>query len=234
MNPPTLVAAYTRPYNDASTSQNLTVTTQAGDFLVVYSMTNSTPNIIALPTTPTGNGITFSVISDNSSSTTANGMIAWTGTDTTGGTNWTLNSTWSSGGTNPWGFTCLVFRNTTGTDDILYLESASINSPLYVDLETFNNHSGVIAIISDVAGVSNTHSWLTVDGYTPTLGNGNEHVDMGVNGFHFYHGAYYPDVSTAGIYNFGISYTGSTTSAGMLAIEVKGSLGGPTVAWFSA
>jgi hypothetical protein len=231
VTPPTLIATYISNYNDTTTSQNVSVTTQAGDFLVVYAMTSAT---LMIPNTPTGNSITFTTVENNLSGSVANGMVIWSGTDATGGTNWTLNCQWPGNTSNyPWGFTCLVLRNTTGTDNHLYLEGGPTASPLYVDLETFNNNSAVVALVSDASGVTGTPTWLTVDGYTPTVGNGGVQLNNGSASIYYVHAAYYPLVSVAGINNYGISYTGSSAYFGALAVEIKGSLSaGYTVAWF--
>ena len=232
-NPPTLVASYHANYNDgAPTSKNLTVTTQAGDLLVVYAMTS---NLAAVPNTPSGNGVTFSLIADSSSSSIVNGLAVWKGTDTTGGTNWTLNCQWPGNpGNYPWGFSCLVLRNSTGTDNFLYLEGGGATSPLYVDLETFNNNSAAIVLVSDSSGETGTPTWLTVDGYTPTFGNGGQQIKDGSTGIYYFHSAFYPQISTASINNYGISYTGNNATYGVLGVEIKGFNGQPVVAWFSA
>jgi hypothetical protein len=165
---PTFVAAYNADWSSITWPDTVTPTTQAGDRIVVLaSCEESSGNPIS---TPTGNGVTFTLAQ---SFTTSNFccVYAWTGTDSAGGTAWTLSVTKTGSGV--WGFVALVFRGSDGFG-ASNVGSGTSGGPS-LGLTTTQADSAIVAISSDwnaADGASRT--WRTVDGITPTLGNGLE------------------------------------------------------------
>lgn len=162
-------------------------------------------------------------------------MIAWAGVDATGGTNWTLSSTSASSG---WGMTCFVFRDTDGFDNMYYNEAFDTSAEGTTPVDWLWDNSAMVVMVNDALGESVT-GWMTVNSYTPTLGNGGVEVQAVSSGTIGFHVGCYPDNGPAGSALFGIN-AGGIMSYGFLAIEVLGSAGGgsggntATVSWLKA
>lgn len=211
---PTFVTSYSSSYTTATSPKTVSVTTLPGDVVVVYG--GSEDSGIAL-STPVGNAVTFtlnqSVITTNFATT-----YIWTGVDINGGTNWTLSVS-SSGGGN-WGFSCLVFRNSDGAGASNQSNSAS--GVPSVSLTTVQDNSAVVIFDADWNAQDNTgRTWTTVNGITPTSGNGMERDSVYQSGTWSAHGAYYNDVGLASSKSPGMSAPAGQTWS-LVAVEIKG------------
>jgi hypothetical protein len=186
-------------------------------------MTNSAG---VIPATPSGNGITFTSLGNNDAGI-MNGLGAWSGTDATGGTSWTLTCTATS---NPWGFTCLVMRNVASLPNNTQFEVLT-SAPQQL-VENFTAKCGMLVLINDSNGIGTGFNWLAADGYTPTSGNGGELLNAGTNGSHAFHAAYYPSMSRPDQLSYGLD-TATTTSYAFMAIEIEGLVPGSPVSFRS-
>jgi len=237
MAAPTFINSYTTGYTAGTTTKTTSVTTQAGDVVVIYAANeNSTSGTI---NTPSGNGITFTLQASVSQSSQCQ-IYIWSGTDTTGGTNWTLTLTRSAGNSQNWGGTASVFRNAlpglgiSDTQGITFSDDTDLTS-----ITTTAANSAVVVMFTDwMANADTTSSrvWQTINGSTPTSGNGMELTYVYVNGAYTVFGAYYPDVAAAGAKSVGLA-SGSpdagsgTRNIAFVAMEIKGATSLVPVPW---
>lgn len=212
------VAAYhVASYTSTGSSKTITVTTQPGDYLVVYG---GGENSGVTLNTPTGNSVSFAL---QTSVVTANHGTAyiWTGQDTTGGTNWTLTVTCAVSG-NEWGASCVVFRGIAGFGATL--SATTTGSVGLGNITTTADHSSIVVFMTDYNTADNTgmHHWQGLNGYSPTSGNGFE-FNYGRDNTSFayaYYGGYYPDAGRAGYKPIGV-YFPDGMQASIVALEVK-------------
>jgi hypothetical protein len=232
MAAPTFIASYTTTYNTSGASKNTNVTTQAGDVVVVYG---GGENEVGTINTPSGNSISFTLqesIIQGSSST----AYIWTGIDSTGGSNWSLSAT-SPSAIN-WGFTCLVFRD---SDGIGSSNSGRLsNSAPSISITTTQDNSAIVFFAADWdADDGSGRTWRTINGITPTSGNGLERTYVFDPTKYTVYGGYYNDAGSIGTVTAGISSPTSPTPS-MVVLEVKGADAPPPepssspIAWFVA
>lgn len=226
MSSPTFIATYSTSYSNTTITGTMTVTTKPGDLLVIFgAMENNTANL----GTPSGNGIAFTLqTSVGAVSGNYAPIYIWSGVDTAGGTNWTLTTSASSTG-NSWGTTCYVFRNAAvGTSAI-----NSVSSVYSMSITPTKANSAIITYISDWSAQADTQDirvWQTVNGYTPSAGNGLEKDYQYVNGGYTVYGAYYPDAGATGTKTVGLSTgPGTPVHIALASIEVVGVL--PAFPW---
>lgn len=218
MPAPTFVASYATVYNTSTAPKTVSVTTQAGDLLVIVSAVENGSTTF---NTPSGNGIAFTSRQIVDLDTNWCDIGIWTGTDATGGTNWTLTVDTTAGGFQ-FGATCFVFRNHGG-----YGASSKTNvsgAAPSLGLTTTQDNSAIVVISADwvpVDGASRT--WLTVNSLTPTNGNGMERTYHS-NANYTAYAAYYSDAGTTGSKTVGLSAPGGQKYS-IAAIEVKGTAG---------
>lgn len=214
---PTFVASYSSAYNTSTTPKTVSVTTQPGDVVVVYG---GGENQTATLATPTGNSLSFTLQQSVVVTSYASAYL-WTATDTTGGTNWTLSC--SGSGSGQWGFSCYVFRGSTGIG--ASSKANVVTSAPSLSFSTTSSNSAVVVFNSDwnaQDGASRT--WRTVNGITPTAGNGYEINYLYASGVWTAYGAYYPSVGAAGSITVGLSAPANQTWS-LIAVEI---FGGPS------
>jgi len=136
----------------------------------------------------------------------------------------------SSTGTGDWGDIALVFSGSAGPG--ASASGTGTGAPSLA-ITTTQAHSAVAAIILDWNGVSGaSRTWLTVNGTTPTAGNGYELDYTLVSGNYAVYVAYWPDTgASAGPVTVGLSApTGMKYT--VIATEVLGQAGAasPTAA----
>lgn|GEM_PF-1755049 len=227
--PPTFVAASNSTYGTASATKSVSVTTQTGDLLIVYggADTGATSNPGVL-TTPVGNNIAFTLLQSYTTASNTSAFIWW-GTESSGGT-WTL-SCGIDDSTAIWGFTCVVFRGSAGVG--ASNKAQAIGAPT-LGLTTVQANSAIVVFNDDWAGRDGTsRTWSTVNGITPTNGNGLEltyNLSAGVMGSY---GAYYNTAGPAGAKTVGLTVPNNQQYT-IVAAEVLGVTPGTlaTVAWF--
>lgn len=211
--PPAFVSSQnTASYTTTGVTKSITVTTQAGDRLVVYGGGESE---VAVLSGLAGNGITFTLQQSDTTLGFATAYL-WTGTDSTGGTNWTLSCNAAS--SKQWGFTCVVFRHSDGFGASSKAQLAGGAPSL--DLTTTQANSAVVVFNADWSAVDGaSRVWRTVNGITPTSGNGLETTyGFGATAWTAY-GAYYNNVGAVGTQTVGLSAP-ATQKYNIVAVEV--------------
>lgn len=219
-NPPTFVNSYTSVYNSGATPRTVSVTTQAGDVVVVIA---AAENGIDAFSTITGNSISWTLSANFHSDTNWCDVAIWTGTDSAGGTNWTLSVS-RTVGSQQFGITALVFRSSGG---IGATNSTNVSGAApSLGLTTQQDNSAIVCVDADWnAGSGSSRTWRTINSITPTSGNGLEKVyyDGSTPGTYTVYGAYWNDAGTAGAKTVGLTAP-STQKYSIAAVEVKGTV----------
>lgn len=223
MAAPTFVASYS-PATDwtaTTTPATQSVTVATNDVLVVLGGTEDSTTTLG---TPSGGGLTYTL---QKSETTASNTAGYGWTAAVGSSQtFTLSETASGGGA--WGDIALRFSGSSGVGASANVTSGSGAGS--VSITTTQGNSAIAVIVLDWNGVSGaSRTWATVNGTTPTAGNGFELNYVLDTGNYTTYAAYYPDAGATGSVTVGL-----TAPTGMkytvIAIEVKG----PTSATVSA
>lgn len=219
MAAPTFVASYAvASWTTSGSPKTATPTTAAGDFLVVVGISEDSTVTLG---TPTGNGLTYTLRrSDATASHVWVGL--WTATDNTGGAGWTMSITPSSS-TRNWGFIVLRFSGSGGVGaTAVGLGSGAPSQALM----TTQANSAVVYGSGDWAAVTNTtRTWRTINGITPTSGNGGERASAFLTGAYTMYAGFWSDAGGAGAVTTGLSApVGQTWSA--VVAEVLGTVAG--------
>lgn len=219
MASPTFVASYSSAYNSSASPKTVSVTTQAGDFVVVYAGSENGLNAF---NTPSGNSISFTAEENIHVDQNWADAAIWSGFDATGGTNWTLSLS-RTAANQFYGFTCLVFRNCSGAGASAQARaSESTIGTAQASLTTTRPNSAVVVFSADWNTASaNSRTWNTINGTTPTSGNGYETSFYYGSSTYIALGAYYPDVGATGANSFGYSST-DLKKYSLVALEILG------------
>lgn len=234
MSAPTFVAAYNSDWTTVAPSpfygKSVSVTTQAGDLVIVYAAAESTSLLLG---TPQGNSISFTVVEDLFAANFCP-MKVWAGTDATGGTSWTLEA-FGDSDFYQWGFGCAVFRASTGIGASDQTTAAGSTGAL--GLTTTAANSAVLAFQADFFAANGaSRTWRTVNSITPTSGNGLETTYSFSSGVYTTYAAYYNDVGSIGANTYGASAP-TPQDFSIITVEIKGTSSPPNtayVSWFQA
>lgn len=216
MAAPTFVASYSSVYNTTTSPKTVSVTTQAGDLVVVCAGDCQGDGTY---TAPSGNSISFTNQQSIGVGVNYGGANIWTGTDATGGTSWTFSLSYSI--TREWGMTVIIFRNAGGVG--ASNQSNVDNAAPTLDVATTRNNSAVVTWSADWNALDGaSRIWRTVNGITPTAGNGFE-LAYGGTPANTYLGycAYYNDVGVVGAKTVGLSVPGGQRYS-IVGLEVLG------------
>lgn len=219
MPAPTFVAEYeTASWTTTSASKTASPTTGAGDVFVVAGAVADNDNTI---NTPTGNSHTYTLRQASTTAGDQTYVALWTTTATAG--SWTLTCTRAGGSANQWGFTSLRFSGSGGVGNSAVTNGSGAPS---LNITTTQANSSIVVIVSDWVPVNgSSRTWRTVNGITPTAGNGFERVYVFSSGQYTTYVAYYPDAGAAGVKTVGLTApTGQTYS--IAAVEILGTVGG--------
>jgi hypothetical protein len=219
---PTFVAEYeVASWVTTTSPKTVAPTTVAGDVLVVGGITADSVTTL---NTPTGNGLTYALSASRLVGSNTQ-VYGWTTTDSTGGTGWTLSVT-RVGTANDWGFNVARFSGSAGIGNAtsgggtgnpsLAITTTQANSALLAFIGDWNADDGVARV------------WNTINGSTPTAGNGLELTYARDAAQATFYAAYWPDAGAAGAKTVGLTGSG-TTKYSIVAIEVKGTAGSPPV-----
>lgn len=218
MAAPTFVAEYeVSSWGSSTTPKTVSTTVAAGDLLVVAGATEDTGNTL---NDPTGGSLTYTL---RQSVTVASYSGAWGWTAAPGGSQtYTLSDDKNADIGGWWGFTALRF---SGTDGYGTSTKTNVSSGApSLSITPTQDNSAIVVIVTDwnaTDGASRT--WRTVNGITPTSGNGLERVYFRDSAHFAVYVAYYSDVGTAGVAKtVGLSAPSGQKYA-IIAIEVKGS-----------
>ena len=119
-----------------------------------------------------------------------------------------------------WGFTALRFANHGGVGATAVANS-STGTPSLNITTTENNSALVVAVVDNNAIDGASRTWLTVNGITPTAGNGLELVYFRNAVKYAAYVAYYSDAGVAGVKTVGLSAPAGTKWI-VAAVEIKG------------
>lgn len=166
MPAPTIVAQYSTSYTTTGTSKNVSVSWNDNETLLIVGQggKNASLNIAA------ASGVTFLTSFGGGNGTTPGYRYSWA-TNLTSGSNVTITMT-EANGTDYWGFTCFVIRNCFNVSRNGLNSSGNAPNSSYT-----NKYSRTILlkVITDASGADgSSRGWRTVEGTTPTSGNGYE------------------------------------------------------------
>lgn len=226
MPAPTFVAEYenTQGWGVNTIPKTASVTTAVGDVLVIGAVKEAggTPNLGL----PTGGTPTYdpqeNVATADATSTTIRVDTAVTGvTDQS----YTLSQTTPGPASLKWGFTAARF---SGSEGIGAAESAVVDDAApTLNITTTQANSALFVIVGDwEANDGTTRTWNTVNGFTPTAGNGQELVYFRDSAAYAVYVAYYPDAGAVGVKTVGLSAPGGQDYT-IAAVEIKGTAGPP-------
>jgi len=215
MSVPTIVATYNSTYTTVTSPKTLTITTQANDVVVVYGGNESGTTGINIPT----GRITFSAVQSLEGDASYTNAYLWSGVDATGGTNWTLSVSATAADVH-WGVTAVVIRGTNGVR--ASAQNRISGTAATVSLTTTQDNSTIITFLTDDNALDGSgRTWLTVNGITPTSGNGLEKTYSYDSTHYTAYGAVYTDAGIAGTKTVGLSApTGQEFS--IVAVELLG------------
>lgn len=215
ITPPTFVAQQTTTWTTTTTDPLTTSTISAatGDVAVAFGASESADGINRQ--TLSGTGVTLSLLQD-SFTTLLCEVDLYSGTVSSGGN---VSATLTSDTGYQRGVTLLTL---SGSNGVGASNKASATANGQISLTTTQDNSAVLVFAADwnaVDGASRT--WLTVNSYTPSAGNGYEKVYNFSSTHYTVYGALYPDVGAAGAKTFGLSAPGSL-NANVLVVEITG------------
>lgn len=200
MPAPTFVAEYenSQGWGVTTTPKTVSVTTAVGDVLAILTAGESDFTTLDLPTGGTGTYVNQENIdvADRCSirvDTAVTGISAQT---------YTLNQ--ANSGSGKWGFTGARF---SGSNGIGAAESTNaLDAAPSLSITTLQANSALVVIVGDFeANDGASRTWLTVNGFTPTAGNGQELVYFRDAAAYTVYVAYYPDAGAAGAKTVGLS-----------------------------
>lgn len=114
-----------------------------------------------------------------------------------------------------------------GSDGIGASTKASVSGAAAtgtISLTTTQDKSAIVVLLIDFnAADGASRTWATVNGITPTAGNGFEKTYQALPPYYTVYAAYYPDVGAAGAKTVGLA--SPSTIYSIVAIEVKGAAG---------
>lgn len=217
MSAPTLVTDYPGSgWGHTGTAETISnVSESLNDVLVLCAGSADNAQTIS---SPTGGGHTYTL----QQSVIVNQYCAayqWTTLGTSAQT-FNLGLTGSANGS-PWSGHVLRF---SGSDGVGASAKANASNTLpSLAITTTQANSALVVINLDWTGQSGaTRTWRTVNGFTPTAGNGQERVYFTDGSNYTVYIAYYPDVGAVGSKTVGMTLpTAQKTS--IIAVEVRGS-----------
>lgn len=218
--PPTLVNESEGTWSHTGTSETIAgvVTGAAANrALVVLAASADSPQTIS---SPTGGSLTYSLAQSNVLASNSN-TYAWTAIPSTSQT-FSLGLTGSANGA-PWTANVLTF---SGSDGIGASSKTNGTGGPSLAITTQAANSAICVIVADWNAASGTtRTWRTVNGNTPTAGNGQEKTYYTDGTNYTVYAAVYPDAGAAGLKTVGLSApTGMKYT--VIAVEIKGAAAG--------
>jgi hypothetical protein len=211
-------ATFTSGFSTTTTPKSVAVTASAGQLLVVWAASeNSTTTV----NTPTGGSLTYTL---RQSVAVANDCATYCWTATATG-NVTVQATASAGG-DTWGLFVEVWPagTTVGASNKTNLTTSGAPS---LPLTTTAANSAISCWNSDFNAVTTARTWLTVNGITPTSGNGLENYYEAVSLAATHYHAYWNDAGAAGSKTVGLSAP-TNQAYSIIALELIGAVAGGT------
>lgn len=214
MAAPTEVTNAATAFNVATTPKSVSsVSVQTNDVITVLSITGNNLTTVGTPS----DGANTYTLRQTVNFTDFTDVRVWTAV-AAGNASLTIQAARGGSGGDRWGFDVGVDR---GASVGASAQAHTTGAPS-VSLTTTQDNSAVYVVVGDWTPVDGaSRVWRTVNGFTPTSGNGAEKVYSFTSGALTCYVARYPDVGTAGAKTFGLSApTGQKYS--IAAIEIKG------------
>lgn len=217
--PPTFISKNESVWNTATSPKSiLGITVAAGDTLVVIAANEGSATTFPAPTG--GTGLTYTQQANFAQSNRA-GLGAWT-VNVPSAQTFTMGMTWTGGAV--WGFTVLRFSGVSGIGAVGSGSAAGNNQSRAITTQADN--STLVFFANDWDAQSGSpHTYLAVNGFTPTSANGAETNFAFTSGKYTVYGARYPDAGLIGAKTVGLS-TPTGTNFTTFALELKGTTGG--------
>lgn len=211
---------------DAETAWNVSTTPKTsatlpanlvGDVIVALAAAEN-GNATALAPTLTGESFTSRFEGGASGSSCE--IDARTAVIASAGSSETVSFAATGAGSDWWGANVLTFRASDGVGNVA--STLAGGSAPSLAITTTQDNSALAVVVADFAAVDGTtRTWRTVNGTTPTAGNGFELTYFRNASHYTVYVAYWPDAGAAGSKTVGLSApTGQSPS--MAAIEIKG------------
>lgn len=218
--PPTFGSSgQTSVWNTNTKPKTISCTLVDQDVLVVAAVLGDWTTSSDTFATPTGGGLAYT-LEESINLTTYTSLSLWTAPSTS---NQTFNISITPGAsTQFFGGAFAVFHDSTGIGVSAQAHPVPTGAA-NLNLTTTGDNSAVVMVIGDwtpVDGASRTY--VGVNGYTPTSGNGLELAYAFTSGQYTAYFAYWPDAGAAGTNNFGLSAPTGQKIA-IAAVEIFGS-----------
>lgn len=213
--PPTLASTTQSAWNSNATPKTFSETLGANTYLLVAG----TGDDVTVWSTPTGGGLTYSTVqSVVPGAGFGSSAEVWSAPNASSQT-YTQSLAKTSGASGNWGFMDTAWSGTPGFGTSVKAGPTNGGAPS-VSITTSGNNSAVYCFIGDYSGSGiSTRAWLTVNGTTPTAGNGFELVATASITYTTY-AAYWPNCGNAGSITVGMS--APTQIWSIIAVEVLG------------
>lgn len=224
--PPTFVADYqnTAAQTSATDFTINNVAVQVDDRIVCWLMCENGDNGNVGTQTPSMTGVTWTQVVQQGALSSGDAYLEmWTGTATSAGT-YTLTISRNQSGLSYFQIGCSVWRDSDGFG--VNTEEIDTSGAPSLDITTTEPHSALMGANSDWNAVDGaSRVWRTINGITPTAGNGGEESYARNGSFAGFYTAHYTDVGPVGVKAFGLSSPGGQDAA-IGVIEILGTAGG--------
>lgn len=215
--PPTFVASYESAWPNTTTPKTTSVTVDSGDQLAVFGVTYDTAITLSAPT---GGALTYALV-DSLVLTSRCSVYVWTATASSSQT-FTM-SVARNASLGMFGFNCLRYSGSDGFG-VHGTANASGNGP-NLNLTPSDNSALAVAVGDWNAVDGASRVWRTVNGLTPTSGNGMERTYMRSASNYTVYVGYWSDAGAAGSKTVGLSAPNQQWT--IVGLEVLGSAGSP-------
>lgn len=200
---PTFVAEYESAWNTSTTPKTVTPTIAANDRLIICGMTANDTTQVSTPTDNLATHLTYNLL-ETIQVTDYCYLRLWEANVNGGQSGSFTLSMARAGVADNFGFNCLRFSGVSsiGNHAQAHAEVSSGGSDL--SLTTSVEDSLVVVFSADwTADPAIGKTWRTVNGITPTTGNGLAVTFQVVSSVYGVYGSYYPGVGAAGLNHYG-------------------------------
>lgn len=221
--PPTFVAAYNTGYVSNSTPQTRTPTIAPNDTLVICAITGNDTTQVNTPTDDLTTHLTYS-LKQTIQVTDYCFLRLWTAPVDAGQSGSFTMTLGRTATTEIWGFSVWRFSGVSAVGASNKANADVTSGGAVVSLTTQQENSCVVVFNADWnAADGSTRTWRTVNGNTPTVGNGNDKLNINASLVYTVYGALYSDAGAAGANNYGLTVP-ATQKYSIAAIELKGNI----------
>lgn len=205
--PPTFVAEYESTWNASTTPRSVSATIAPGDCLVIGAMTanDTTPFSASYPQDTLGTHLTYTQ-QESILVTDYCALKLWTVLNTGGQSGTFTLSVGTTSAVDNWGFNCLRFSGVQSIGNHAQNHAEVTTGGQSLSLTTSAENSVVVSFAADwTADPAIDRTWRTVNGITPTSGNGLVKTFQVVSAVYGVYGAYWSDTGAAGANIYGVS-----------------------------